>query len=72
MRAHVDHSPTAPLPTPGDVYVAAALADHLAHCVDCRERAEAAEVRATEYGESIRRRDRLTLGLRDARRAVTA
>jgi hypothetical protein len=49
--------------SPGDVYVAAALADHRAHCTSCRSRHEDAEARYAEYGESIRRRDRIQLGL---------
>lgn len=58
--------------TPGDVYVAAARAEHEAHCTPCRERAAASAAAIAECGESIRRRDRLTLGLRSARRAVSA
>lgn len=60
-------------PTPGDIYTAAAIADHLIHCPGCRERAEATEARYAEYGASMHRRDRLTLGLRATRTtAVTA
>lgn len=51
-------------PTPGDIYIAAAIADHLTRCASCRARATEADARATEYGESIRRRDRIQLGLR--------
>ncbi|MET7294898.1 hypothetical protein ABZS79_22670 [Streptomyces griseoloalbus] len=58
---------TTSTPTPGDIYVAAARADHLAHCVNCRERAAADEARYAEYGASLRRRDRRQLGLRGAR-----
>jgi hypothetical protein len=47
--------------------MAARIADHRAHCTDCRKRHEAAEARYAEYGTSIQRRDRLTLGLRAAR-----
>jgi hypothetical protein len=54
-------------PTPGGIYVAAAMADHLARCAPCRQRAEETGARSSEYGESIRRRDRLTLGLRPTR-----
>ncbi|MFI5684678.1 hypothetical protein [Streptomyces sp. NPDC051636] len=43
---------------PGDIYVAAADADHHAHCPACREQAEAAEARYAEYGKSLARRDR--------------
>jgi hypothetical protein len=64
--------PTAPRPTPGDVYVAAALADHLAHCAPCRDRAAASDAAVIENGESMARRDRIQLGLRSVRRAVTA
>jgi hypothetical protein len=57
---------TAPQPTPGEIYVAAARADHLAHCSDCRRVAAAMEAAAAENGESMRRRDRRQLGLRIA------
>ncbi|MGQ5640784.1 MULTISPECIES: hypothetical protein [unclassified Streptomyces] len=62
-----------PQPTPGDIYVATVMADHLAHCAPCRQWAKETDARSNEYGESIRRRDRLTLGLRTTRTtAVTA
>lgn len=65
------HSPDAPTaPRPGDVYTAAATADHLVHCPGCREQADANEARRAEYGESIARRDRLTLGLGAAKRVA--
>jgi hypothetical protein len=54
------------------VYVAAALADHLAHCAPCRDRAAASDAAVIENGESMARRDRIQLGLRSVRRAVTA
>ncbi|TFI30129.1 hypothetical protein [Streptomyces sp. 4R-3d] len=53
-------------PTPGDIYVAASIADHRAHCTSCRGRVEEAEARYAGYGESMRRRDRVQLGLRIA------
>lgn len=56
-------------PSPGDIYVAAAVADHLAHCTNCREQSEAAEARYAAYGESIARRDRIQLGLPFSRAA---
>lgn len=60
-------------PTPADTYMAAARADHRAHCTNCRETAEQADARHAENSASIARRDRLTLGLRTARTtAVTA
>ena len=59
-------------PTPGDIYVAAALAEHRAHCADCRESHEAAEARYAEAGASFERRQRLTLGFRATSAAVTA
>lgn len=59
-------------PSPGDIYVAAARADHLTHCTACRERAEASDAFAAENGASIQRRDRLTLGLRAARTPAVA
>lgn len=63
-----------PEPDAADILMAARVADHLAHCPDCRNRAEQAEVRAAAYGESIARRDRLTLGPRTTTHttAVTA
>ncbi|MPY47115.1 hypothetical protein [Streptomyces acidicola] len=62
-----------PALTPGDIYVAAARADHLARCVSCREIADAVEAAAVENGESMQRRDRIQLGFRVARSgAVTA
>lgn len=65
--------PAAIQPTPGDLYIAAARADHLAHCTNCREETAAAEARHAENSASMARRDRLTLGLRGARTtAVTA
>ncbi|MFJ3812256.1 hypothetical protein ACIPWE_38575 [Streptomyces sp. NPDC090073] len=64
---------TAFQPTPGEIYVAAARADHLAHCTSCREIAAESEARAAENAASIARCDRLTLGLRRARTgAVTS
>jgi len=58
-------------PTPGDILMAARRANHLAHCTDCRQRTDEAETSyaefLAEYGASIQRRDRLTLGLRTAR-----
>jgi hypothetical protein len=47
-----------------DIYVAAATADHLAHCDRCREQDAEFESRYAEYGASTARRDRLQLGLR--------
>jgi hypothetical protein len=68
-----EHSPGAhTTPHPADIYMAARVADHLAHCPGCRTRAEQAEVRAAAYGESMARRDRLTLGYHPTRTAVTA
>lgn len=58
--------------TPADIYTAAAIADHLIHCTGCRERAEATEARYAEYGASMARRDRLTLGLRATRTGAVA
>lgn len=55
--------------TPADIYTAAAIADHLAHCTPCRERAEQAEARYAAYGASLARRDRRQLGLRLPERA---
>lgn len=67
LRAAI--SETLTLPSPGDVYVAAARADHLAHCLACREIAAAADAAMVENGESMARRDRRQLGLRSARHA---
>lgn len=53
-------------PNLGAIYVAAARADHLAHCARCREVDAEAEARATENAASIARRDRRQLGLRIA------
>lgn len=53
-----------PTPTPGEVYVAAARADHFAHCARCREVNAASEAAAAENGASMQRRDRRQLGLR--------
>ena len=53
----------------GDILMAARVADHLAHCTPCRERAERAEARYAEYGASMARRDRIQLGLRLPERA---
>jgi hypothetical protein len=69
--------PNAPAPAlssadAGDILMAAREADHLAHCTPCRERAAASDAAITENGESMQRRDRVQLGLRNARRAVTA
>lgn len=63
-----------PQPTPGDVLMAARRTDHLAHCTNCREQAEATEAQQAEYGASIQRRDRIQLGLRltERARAVSA
>jgi hypothetical protein len=55
-----------PASTPGDIYVAASIAEHRAHCTSCRVRAEEAEARYAGYGESVQRRDRVQLGLRTA------
>jgi hypothetical protein len=60
-----ENAGTVPL-SPGDVYVAAALAEHRAHCAGCREVHAEIEARAAENGESMRRRDRRQLGLRIA------
>lgn len=54
-------------PTFGETYTAATRADHLAHCTHCREVATSIEADAAEYGASIQRRDRLTLGPRTTR-----
>ncbi|MFE7837472.1 hypothetical protein ACFU53_15965 [Streptomyces sp. NPDC057474] len=55
-------------PTPRDVYT---YADAVAHCPTHRAQHKQAEARyaefLAEYGASIQRRDRLTLGLRAAR-----
>ncbi|MGW1015612.1 hypothetical protein [Streptomyces niveus] len=53
-------------PTPGDIYVAASVAEHRTHCSSCRVRAGEAEARYAGYGESLARRDRVQLGLRIA------
>lgn len=50
--------------TPGDLYT---LAVAFAHCPTHRAQLEESEARYAAYGESISRRDRLTLGLRAAR-----
>ncbi|MFD8200005.1 hypothetical protein [Streptomyces sp. NPDC059701] len=47
----------------GAVYVAAARAEHLAHCADCRAVDAEIEARAAENAASIARRDRRQLGL---------
>ena len=47
--------------TPGDLYT---LAVAFAHCPTHRAQLEESEARHAAYGESISRRDRLTLGLR--------
>lgn len=52
-----------------DALMEARKADHRAHCTACRERHEEAEARYAEYGASIQRRDRRTLGLPFAGRA---
>jgi predicted anti-sigma-YlaC factor YlaD len=54
----------------GDILMAARVADHLAHCPPCRERAEQAEARYAAYGASMARRDRVQLGLHLARRTT--
>ncbi|MGW2048602.1 hypothetical protein ACWCPF_25975 [Streptomyces sp. NPDC001858] len=59
-----------PSPSPGDILMAARVADHRAHCASCSGRAEEAEARYAAYGESFRRVDRLTLGLHAARRTT--
>jgi hypothetical protein len=53
------HSPRA--------YPTRTYADAVADCPTHRAQAEAADARYAEYGESIRRRDRIQLGLRAAR-----
>ncbi|THA29209.1 hypothetical protein E6R18_25200 [Streptomyces sp. A1277] len=53
-------------------YTDLARAEHDRHCTRCRTLTEDAAARAAVYGESIRRRDRLTLGLRVNRTAVAA
>jgi hypothetical protein len=60
------NSTETPTLTPGDVYVAAARAEHRAHCTSCREVHAESEDRAAENGESMARRDRRQLGLRIA------
>lgn len=60
-----------PEPDQAGILMAARVADHLAHCPGCRNRAEQADARQQQYGDSIRRRDRLTLGYHPARSAVT-
>lgn len=50
-------------PTPGALYVAAARAEHFAHCTSCREIHAASEAAELENGESMQRRDRRQLGL---------
>ncbi|WP_381801100.1 hypothetical protein [Streptomyces niveus] len=61
-----------PASTPGDIYVAASIAEHRAHCTSCRVRAEGAEARYAGYGESVQRRDRVQLGLCIAAPAATS
>lgn len=67
------NTPTAPLPTPSfaDTITAARDADHLARCTNCREQAAVTDAAIAENGASMARRDRVTLGLRNARRLVT-
>ena len=60
-----DHPALAPADF-ADRLMAAREADHLAHCTPCRERHEEAEARYAKYGESMRRRDRIQLGLHSA------
>ncbi|MFG2780802.1 hypothetical protein ACGFY7_23480 [Streptomyces prunicolor] len=61
-----------PTPSFADTITAASETEHLARCTDCSEQAEATATAITENGQSMARRDRLTLGLRAARRpAVT-
>lgn len=47
----------------GEQYIAAARAEHDKHCDRCRALTEESDARAAANGESIRRRDRKTLGL---------
>jgi hypothetical protein len=55
------------------IYMAAAEADHLAHCARWRALDEEFKGRYGEYGASTARRDRIQLGLHTARTtAVTA
>ena len=60
-----EHTGTDPV-SPGRIYVAAAQADHRAHCTSCREVHAEIEARAAANGESMARRDRRQLGLRIA------
>jgi len=52
------------VPTPAAIYMAAALANHHAHCTPCRDIAAARTVFAAENGASMARTDRRELGLR--------
>jgi hypothetical protein len=49
--------------TAADRYMAAATADHLARCADCREQDADVEARHAAYGDSAARRDRIQVGL---------
>ncbi|MFE1748983.1 hypothetical protein ACFW88_00255 [Streptomyces anandii] len=60
------------LRTPGDIYVAAVRADHLARCTRCREVHAAVEAAAAENAESMARRDRRQLGLNIGGRRLVA
>lgn len=51
----------------GDIYGAAAEADHLTHCTHCREQDAEYDARHTAYGASTARRDRIQLGLHTTR-----
>ncbi|MER5277781.1 hypothetical protein ABT025_18760 [Streptomyces sp. NPDC002809] len=53
-------------------YTDAARALHDQYCTRCRTLTEATSADAAAYGESIRRRDRRTLGLHANRTAVAA
>lgn len=50
-------------PTPGDIYTAAATADHEARCTNCRNLTAARTAFAADLAASTARVDRYTLGL---------
>jgi hypothetical protein len=56
----------------GDILMAARVADHLAHCPGCREQGAASAAATAANGASMARRDRLTLGLRNAKQGASA
>lgn len=69
----IDQQPQQPTPSPGDILMAARVADHLTHCPPCRDRRDASDAATAANGASMARRDRIQLGLRiKPRTAVTA